>query len=262
MPTPQWVPAEVLQLDPNSSDFTCVGYAASKGRQCHNPIARANRQEAAKVLREMSRHDPQSRRLDDQLEELASRLLCRRWHQNQAADMKGQWHRDIERYQAATVRAERSSTVRTPSASAHPTIFRNQATSRATGPTASSVAHSPIHGSAPATPLLATGEELGRRGNNDPNGAESGQQTNSSPASSSQQEAMLQERNHPENSSPVSPADELTAHITGASLRAEIMATRETISDERESVEHTLEAPTQEQPHEGSLHAHDRRVIE
>lgn len=193
----------------------------------------------------MSRLDPQSQRLDDQLEELASRLLCRRWHQNQAADMKGQWHRDIERYQAATVRAERSSTVRTPSASAHPTIFRNQATSRATGPTASSVAHSPIHGSAPVTPLLATGEELGRGGNNDPNGAESGQQTNSSPASSSQQEAMLQERNHPENSSPVSPG-----------------ATRETISDERESVEHTLEAPTQEQPHEGSLHAHDRRVIE
>ncbi|KAF6220515.1 hypothetical protein HO133_002948 [Letharia lupina] len=132
MPTPQWEPAEVLRLDPYSSGFTCIGYAPSKGRRCRNPIACANRQDSAKILLEMSRLDPQSQRVDDELEDLASRLLCRRWHQDQALDMKRQWRRNIESYRAAEtarlrerteylvqllftaaeVRAERSSTVR------------------------------------------------------------------------------------------------------------------------------------------------------
>lgn len=101
MTTPQWAPADALDLDPNSSSFTCVGYAPSKGRRCHNAIACVNRQEAAKILLQMSRLDPQSQRIDDKLEELASRLLCRRWHQNQAAEMKRKWHCDIETYLAA-----------------------------------------------------------------------------------------------------------------------------------------------------------------
>lgn len=101
MTTPQWAPAEVLELDPNSSHFTCIGYAKSKNRRCHNPIACANRQEGAKILLEMSRLDPQSQRLDNRLEELASRLLCKRWHQDQAARIKRQWHREIENYRVA-----------------------------------------------------------------------------------------------------------------------------------------------------------------
>ena len=100
MPTPRWAPAEVLDLDSISSGFTCVGYAKSKGRQCRNAIAFANRQEAVKILREMSRLDPQSRRLDDKLEELAIRLLCKSWHRDQAVDMKEQWLDDIEDYVA------------------------------------------------------------------------------------------------------------------------------------------------------------------
>ena len=101
MTTPQWAPAEILNVDLNSSNFTCIGYAKSKNRRCHNPIACANRQEGAKTLLEMSELDPQSQRLDGKLEELASRLLCKRWHQDQAAQMKRQWYRKIENYRAA-----------------------------------------------------------------------------------------------------------------------------------------------------------------
>lgn len=101
MTTPQWAPGDFLDLDPNSSTFTCVGYAPSKGRRCRNAIACVNRQEAAKLLLQMSRLDPHSPRLDDKLDELASRLLCRRWHQNQAADMKRKWRCGIESHLAA-----------------------------------------------------------------------------------------------------------------------------------------------------------------
>ena len=101
MTTPQWAPAEILELDPNSSTFTCVGHAPSKGRRCRNAIACVNRQEGAKILLHMSRLDPHSQRLDDKLYELASRLLCRRWHQNQVADMKRKWRCSIENYLAA-----------------------------------------------------------------------------------------------------------------------------------------------------------------
>lgn len=101
MSTPQWAPTEVLELDPNSFGFTCIGHAPSKGRRCRNPIASVNRQEGAKILLQMSRLDPHSQRLDDKLEELASRLLCKRWHQNQAAGMKRRWHCAVESYLAA-----------------------------------------------------------------------------------------------------------------------------------------------------------------
>lgn len=100
MTAPQWAPAEILNLNPLSSTFTCVGHAPSKGRRCRNAIACVNRQEGAKILLQMSRLDPRSQTLDDKLYELASRLLCRRWHQNQVADMKRKWQCSIELYLA------------------------------------------------------------------------------------------------------------------------------------------------------------------
>ena len=78
MPVPLWSPSEVLQLDLNSSGSTCIGYAPSKGRRCHNPIAYDNRQEAVNILTAMSLLDPHSKRIDKRLDELAPRLLCRR----------------------------------------------------------------------------------------------------------------------------------------------------------------------------------------
>ena len=110
MTTPQWAPAEILQIEPNSLGLTCIGHAKTQGRRCRNPIAYANRQEAAKILLDMARLDPGSPRLDSELEELASCLLCRRWHQDQAGAIKRQWRRDIQNHQAVEIarRAERS----------------------------------------------------------------------------------------------------------------------------------------------------------
>lgn len=101
-----WSPTEVLKIDPDAPRFTCVGYAPSKGRRCHNPIAAANRQEASELLTRMSRIDPSSSRLDSKLEALAPRLLCRRWHQNQAESITEKWNDRIERFVAAKVARE------------------------------------------------------------------------------------------------------------------------------------------------------------
>ena len=355
MPTPQWEPAEVLRLDPYSSGFTCIGYAPSKGRRCRNPIACANRQDSAKILLEISKLDPQSQRVDDELEDLASRLLCRRWHQDQALDMKRQWRRNIESYRAAetarlrerteylvqllftaaevraeqsstvraersstvqaqqsstvraerssavraeqssTVQAERSSTVRTERSSAvqaqqsstvraerssavraeqssttqveHSSIVRAERSSivqterpstvrttpspasstlaqtRATtlriDQTATSVVHLSIHVSSSATLSITTGEEPGRRENNDPNEEESRRQTDPDPNSSSPPEALPQET----NPSPIPSAANLTTP-------------REEAANATSSEAPILEPPTP------SHHSHDRRPIE
>ena len=252
MTTPQWAPAEVLQLDPNSSSFTCIGYAPSKGRRCRNPIACVNRQESTEILLEMSRLDLQSRRLDGKLEELAPRLLCRRWHQDQAAGMKRQWQCDIENYRAATVRAERSRTVRTPPAPARSTVVQTREISLRVDQTASLVALFYIHVSSSLFLSGATGDESGGRENNHPH-----------PDLSNQQESLLQQTNHRESISPPTPsADDFTSHTPDASLREEVATTRTEVTNERESETHVLEALPQEQPPEDSLHAHDRRAIE
>lgn len=136
MTTPQWSPAEILDLDPNSSTFTCVGHAPSKGRRCRNAIACVNRQEGAKILLQMSRLDPRSQRLDDKLYELASRLLCRRWHQGQVADMKRKWRCDIENHLARREEEESAGTRNNESAG-------NQAEER---PSEETVSESPTQG--------------------------------------------------------------------------------------------------------------------
>lgn len=279
----QWVPTEVLQFDPNYSGFTCMGFAPSKGRRCRNPIACANRQEAARILLEMSRLHPQSQRVDCLLEELASRLLCRRWHQDQAAGITRQWQDDIDNYQAAeedrivervlerlklrlaaeAVRAERSIVVRTSPAPARSTLARTRATSHRTDRNTSSLASLHMLGSSSATPLVAPREEPRGRDHNEPNEEEAEQQTDPEPDLSSQRRASLPGTNrHENNPSPRSSAEELTAHIPDASLREPIVTAREEATAEGEHREHIPEAPTQDRAQEESLHAHDRRAIE
>lgn len=289
MTTPQWAPAEVLQLDPNSSSFTCIGYAPSKGRRCRNPIAYDNRQESTMILHKMSRLDPQSRRVDNKLEELASRLLCRRWHQGQAADMKRQWRRDIEIYEAAEaarrqermvdlmerllttarVRVERSIIVHAPPAPVHSTRARTRPTSRRADRTVSSVAQLRIEGSFSATMTMATREEPRGSEIEELDEEESGQETDPDSDSSSQQEAPSQRTNHRRNnSSRTSSANERTTYIPHSSLRRQIMSTREevTVTDEGESEgeseEPLPESPTQDHAQQEPLHAHGPRAIE
>lgn len=282
MTTTPWIPAEVLHLDLSASGFACIGYAASKGRKCRNPIAWANCEESAKILQKMSRLDPQSQRVDDKLEELASRLLCSRWHQDQAGITKSQWQCHIDDYQAAeaapryeridelmelmlmaaTVGAERSSTVRTPPAPAHSTVARPRVTSHRTTRTSSSV-HFSVYTSFSAALSMTTQEASGGRGNNERNEEDSGQQMNRNPTLSSQREAPLRETDRGvHNLSRTPSADELTTHTPDTSPQEQRIATREGTANRRDSEEHASEAPAREQRHEEPLHTHDHRAIE
>ena len=92
-----WTPSDVLtNIDNSSCSITCIGYAPSQGRRCHNAIAAANRQYAAKILFQISKFKLSSSRIDGLLEQLAPRVLCTRHHQNQSHLMVSQWQEDID----------------------------------------------------------------------------------------------------------------------------------------------------------------------
>ena len=281
MTGPQWAPAEVLHLDPYSFGFTCIGYAKTQGRRCRNHIADANLQESAKLLLEMSRIDPYSQRLDSELEELASRLLCRRWHQVQAGEIKRQWHRHIENHQAAEARRlARSIIVQAASAPARYTLARTQTMSRGRDPPAAAMIPLPARGSSSsssAIPSMTVREESGGRENNESSEEASRRQTNSKLDTSSQQEASSQRTaNHHSNnpSLPSSPGERM-AHTPTAPIQEHHSTTREEegqaqeatseeveIASEAEPSQH-IPTPVQEPQHEGSnLVHHDRRAIE
>ena len=281
MTTPRWVPAEVLQLDPYSLGFTCIGYAKTQGRRCRNHIAEANRQESAKLLLEMSRMDPCLQRLDSELEELASRLLCRRWHQDQAGEIERQWHRHIENYQAAEARrVEWSSIVQAASALARSTVTRTQTRSRGRDRTAAAVIPLPARGSfssSSAIPSMAVREESGGRENNRSIEEEPRRQTNLQLEHSRQQEAPSQEtaNHHSKNSSLPSSPGERTAHTPTATVQEQHIASREEEGQAQEATSEEVEiasepepsqhipTPVQEPQQEGSnLVHHDRRAIE
>ena len=86
-----WDPYQTLTIEAISAGFTCVGHAASKGRRCHNPIAAVNRRDASTILSNLSKLDIMSANLESLLTELASLLLCRRWHQGQASTVTMRW---------------------------------------------------------------------------------------------------------------------------------------------------------------------------
>lgn len=95
-----WDASEVLEVDPDSFDFRCVGCSKSKpGKpRCRNRVLVATRQEASKILAQISRLDPSSSRIEGMLESLAPRVLCKSWHQNQADEVVGRWIDRIERF--------------------------------------------------------------------------------------------------------------------------------------------------------------------
>lgn len=274
MTTPQWSPAEVLQLDLNCLSSTCIGYAETQGRRCRSPIAFANRQEAAKISIEMSRLDPQSPRLGSELEELASRLLCRRWHQDQAEEIMRKWQRQIKSHQAAenTRRAERPRTAERSSTPARSTVTRTRLASVRSGLVTTSVTTSVTHESSPiATVSITVREESGGRDNSEENQEEATrQQTNAGPGPLSQQQASPQEStNHqPSNPAPTSPADEPTTHTPATSLQQHPTETREEAKQAANQAEPSspvlslpsqVQQPQHEDPHPGH---HHRKVIE
>lgn len=267
MTTPQWSPASVLQLDPNS---TCIGHAKTQGRRCRNPIAYANRKEATNILHQMSRRDPfQSQRLDSQLEELASRLLCKRWHQDQAMEIKRQWRRRIVDFQAAETarQAERSRMVDRASESARAAVVaRNRVASvRREVVTSSITTSSTRESSSLAIISIVIREELREREDSEPNDGEPRQQTNPGPDSPNQPEAPSQEST--DIPRPTSSADEPTTQTPAPPLQEPIATSeaRQVTVNEAEPSSAVPSTSTQapHPQHEDSHPAtHDRRAIE
>jgi len=98
--TALWNPSQTLKLGPYSPEesSTCIGHAHSKNRRCHNPIAAANRQKASQLLDRIQRIDiKRNVDLTEDLEEIAARLLCTRWHKNQAPVVARRWMEEVEK---------------------------------------------------------------------------------------------------------------------------------------------------------------------
>jgi hypothetical protein len=94
-----WKPCDLLEIinpDPGYQCITCVGYAPSQGRRCRNPIRADNRSFIMETLNEISYLPPDSSAVTSRLRAIASRALCVRWHQGQAASMVQQWQNKIQ----------------------------------------------------------------------------------------------------------------------------------------------------------------------
>ncbi|KAJ9645990.1 hypothetical protein H2199_003033 [Coniosporium tulheliwenetii] len=95
-----WDPVAALQLvNPDREKITCVGYAPTQGRRCRNPIAAHNISAAREILNNLSRRIPYGELMEAELLNVASRLLCVRYHQ-------GQWKGVVEREWKPCVRQE------------------------------------------------------------------------------------------------------------------------------------------------------------
>src|SRR6266498_2191778 len=90
--------SEIIDVDPSASDFTCVGYAPSQRRRCHNPIHRDNRSAAESILAEGDEELQQGGFLEDFLMELAPRVLCKRWHQGQVNTIVSGWMKRVSAF--------------------------------------------------------------------------------------------------------------------------------------------------------------------
>ncbi|KAH0566187.1 hypothetical protein GP486_000419 [Trichoglossum hirsutum] len=89
-----WDPYDALGVKPNDIGFTCVGFARTRGRQCRNRIAIANRDSACMLLDSIAITDPKlTVLLRKLLGRLAEMVLCKRWHQDQKNEMVDEWLR-------------------------------------------------------------------------------------------------------------------------------------------------------------------------
>src|SRR6266702_4262448 len=88
-----WNPGDVL-YNLNSSEPRCIGCATSQGRRrCRNRIASHNCAEANRLLIELSEREPKWAWMVESLEKVASLLLCKAAHQNQANETVEKWRR-------------------------------------------------------------------------------------------------------------------------------------------------------------------------
>lgn len=97
---PLWDPIKafgILNQD-KFGEFSCVGWAPSRGRRCQNRIAMQNKTAATMLLKDMSYQDP-NRATEANLELVAGYGLCRNYHQPQKQDMVNKWKNIIAKEQ-------------------------------------------------------------------------------------------------------------------------------------------------------------------
>lgn len=102
--------ADIIDVDPCSASFTCVGWAPTKHRRCEHRIAWPNRCYASRLLEDSTIEFLHEEDIRCILEELAPRVLCRRRHQYQASEMVHKWLRLVTNHledQRARARATR-----------------------------------------------------------------------------------------------------------------------------------------------------------
>ncbi|KAH8433814.1 uncharacterized protein LDX57_011448 [Aspergillus melleus] len=96
--------AQIINIHPNH-DAQCIGWAKTAGRRCRLVASAASRAEASDLLEQANKQLYAGYRIDEILESIAFLLLCRRWHQDQAPAVSGQWKAQIYRYFAAAAAA-------------------------------------------------------------------------------------------------------------------------------------------------------------
>ena len=112
-PTTNWSAETVLELfNKEASDtFTCSGSAASKGRRCKNPIAKANQTVAIAIAEVMSSEEPREAASHTAiLNILATSCLCRRYHntEDRKKELIDRWQRIMESEQNRIDRKRRN----------------------------------------------------------------------------------------------------------------------------------------------------------
>ena len=79
-----WDARAALFIHPSEPEFHCMGYAkTTSDKCCHNSINRENRRIASDILDELSQVTPMSSAAKALIRELASTVLCLRYHQGQ-----------------------------------------------------------------------------------------------------------------------------------------------------------------------------------
>ena len=92
---PQWDPSDILDLNPDSSHFICVGKAKT-GSRCRWSINEPERKDASRKLRDLSLYTPTSSAVRNKLRDLAALLLCQEWHQYQVYEVASAWSAKIQ----------------------------------------------------------------------------------------------------------------------------------------------------------------------
>ncbi|KAL2859119.1 RING finger protein [Aspergillus lucknowensis] len=90
-----WQPLDVCAIKDPLQTSTCIG-ATSRGNVCACAVSRNARQDARSKLETLGRIPLASEEVRIWLRQIASLLLCKRWHQGQASSIAQKWQRAVD----------------------------------------------------------------------------------------------------------------------------------------------------------------------